>query len=71
VPAVEYLRAQRIRYLLIQDTAKVFQNVDVIVAPTQNGSSLTLGNLTGNPCVVVPTKHYQDTTDFHRKHPAL
>lgn len=54
VPAVEYLRAQRIRYLLIQDTAKVFENVDVIVAPTQAGDSVLLGNLTGNPCVVVP-----------------
>jgi Asp-tRNA(Asn)/Glu-tRNA(Gln) amidotransferase A subunit family amidase len=54
VPAVEYLRAQRIRYLLVQDTAKVFDKFDVIVAPSQSGSSLTLGNLTGNPCVVVP-----------------
>lgn len=54
VPAVEYLRAQRIRQLLIQDTAKVFDGVDVIVAPSQSGSSLLLGNLTGNPCVVVP-----------------
>lgn len=54
VPAVEYLRAQRIRYLLIQDTAKVFERVEVIVAPSQSGSSLLLGNLTGNPCVVVP-----------------
>ena len=54
VPAVEYLRAQRIRYLLIQDTARVFDNVDVIVAPTQTGSSVLLGNLTGNPSVVVP-----------------
>ncbi len=54
VPAVEYLRAQRIRQLLIQDTAKVFDRVDVIVAPSQSGSSLLLGNLTGNPCVVVP-----------------
>jgi len=54
VPAVEYLRAQRIRYLLIQDTAKVFARVDVIVAPSQAGNSLLLGNLTGHPCVVVP-----------------
>ena len=54
VPAVEYIRAQRIRQLLIQDTAKVFEKVDVIVAPSQSGSSLLLGNLTGNPCVVVP-----------------
>lgn len=54
VPAVEFLRAQRIRWLLIQDTAKVFERVDVIVAPSQSGSSLLLGNLTGHPTVVVP-----------------
>ena len=98
VPAVEYLRAQRIRWLLIQDTAKVFERVDVIVAPSQSGSSLLLGNLTGHPTVVVPNgfntngtptsicflgklfgeaemlavaKRFQDTTDFHRKHPPL
>ncbi len=54
VPAVEYLRAQRIRYLLIQETAKVFERVDVIVAPSQAGNSVLLGNLTGHPSVVVP-----------------
>lgn len=54
VPAVEYLRAQRIRWLLIQDTAKVFERVDVIVAPSEAGRSVLLGNLTGHPSVVVP-----------------
>jgi len=54
VPAVEYLRAQRIRWLLIQDTAKVFQKVDLFVAPSQSGRSLLLSNLTGYPSVVVP-----------------
>lgn len=54
VPAVEYLRAQRIRHLLIQDVAKVFEKVDVIIAPSQTGNSLLLGNLTGHPGVVVP-----------------
>ena len=54
VPAVEYLRAQRIRYLLIQDMAKVFEHVDAIVAPSQAGDSMLLGNLTGHPSVVVP-----------------
>jgi Asp-tRNA(Asn)/Glu-tRNA(Gln) amidotransferase A subunit family amidase len=54
VPAVEYLRAQRIRWLLIQDTAKVFQKVDLFVAPSQSGRSLLLSNLTGHPSVVVP-----------------
>ena len=54
VPAVEYLQAQRLRYLLIQDTAKVFDQVDVIVAPSLTGRSLLLSNLTGHPGVVVP-----------------
>jgi Asp-tRNA(Asn)/Glu-tRNA(Gln) amidotransferase A subunit family amidase len=54
VPAVEYLRAQRIRYLLIQETAKVFSRFDVIVAPSDAGDSVLLSNLTGHPSVVVP-----------------
>jgi Asp-tRNA(Asn)/Glu-tRNA(Gln) amidotransferase A subunit family amidase len=54
VPAVEYIQAQRLRYLLIQDTAKVFDKVDVILAPSQAGRSLLLSNLTGHPCVVLP-----------------
>jgi Asp-tRNA(Asn)/Glu-tRNA(Gln) amidotransferase A subunit family amidase len=48
------LRAQRIRWLLIQDTAKVFAKVDLFVAPSQAGRSLLLSNLTGHPSVVVP-----------------
>ena len=54
VPAVEYLQAQRLRYLLIQDTAKVFEKVDLFLAPSLSGRSLLLSNLTGNPGVVVP-----------------
>jgi Asp-tRNA(Asn)/Glu-tRNA(Gln) amidotransferase A subunit family amidase len=54
VPAVEYLQAQRIRYLLIQDTAKVFDKVDLFLAPSLTGRSLLLSNLTGHPCVVLP-----------------
>ncbi len=54
VPAVEYLQAQRIRYLLIQDTAKLFEKVDLFLAPSQTGKSLLLSNLTGHPCVVLP-----------------
>jgi Asp-tRNA(Asn)/Glu-tRNA(Gln) amidotransferase A subunit family amidase len=54
VPAVEYLQAQRLRYLLIQETAKVFEQVDLFLAPSLTGRSSLLGNLTGHPCVVVP-----------------
>ncbi|HVM49600.1 MAG TPA: amidase [Candidatus Acidoferrum sp.] len=54
VPAVEYLQAQRLRYLLIQDTARVFDRVDLFLAPSLSGRSLLVSNLTGNPAVVVP-----------------
>jgi Asp-tRNA(Asn)/Glu-tRNA(Gln) amidotransferase A subunit family amidase len=54
VPAVEYLQAQRLRYLLIQDTARVFDKVDLFLAPSLSGRSLLLSNLTGHPGVVVP-----------------
>ncbi len=54
VPAVEYLRAQRIRWLLIQDMAKAFAPFDAIIAPSGAGLTVLLGNLTGHPCVVVP-----------------
>jgi Asp-tRNA(Asn)/Glu-tRNA(Gln) amidotransferase A subunit family amidase len=53
IPAVEYLQAQRIRFLLIQAVARTFDKVDVIVAPSFS-RGLLLGNLTGHPCVVVP-----------------
>jgi Asp-tRNA(Asn)/Glu-tRNA(Gln) amidotransferase A subunit family amidase len=54
VPAVEFLQAQRVRYLLVQATARVFDKVDLFVAPSLSGRSLLLSNLTGHPCVVVP-----------------
>ncbi|MDQ6632234.1 MAG: amidase family protein, partial [Verrucomicrobiota bacterium] len=53
VPAVEYLQAQRIRYLLIQDMAEMMENIDVYLAPSES-ENLLLTNLTGHPCVVVP-----------------
>jgi Asp-tRNA(Asn)/Glu-tRNA(Gln) amidotransferase A subunit family amidase len=54
VPAVEYLQAQRLRYLLIQDTARIFDKVDLFLAPTLTGRSVLACNLTGHPGVVVP-----------------
>jgi Asp-tRNA(Asn)/Glu-tRNA(Gln) amidotransferase A subunit family amidase len=55
VPAVEFLQAQRIRYLLIQDMAKVFEKVDLFIAPSLGGRTLLISNLTGNPTVVLPS----------------
>jgi len=53
IPAVEYLQAQRVRYLLVQEMAKVMKDIDVYVAPSFS-STLSITNLTGHPCVVVP-----------------
>jgi Asp-tRNA(Asn)/Glu-tRNA(Gln) amidotransferase A subunit family amidase len=52
VPAVEYLRAQRVRTLLMQEMAKVMETVDLYVH-SGYGELLT-SNLTGHPTVVVP-----------------
>jgi Asp-tRNA(Asn)/Glu-tRNA(Gln) amidotransferase A subunit family amidase len=51
VPAVEYIRAQRVRSLLIERFEKFMAGWDVIVIPP--GQLLTTTNLTGNPEVVV------------------
>jgi Asp-tRNA(Asn)/Glu-tRNA(Gln) amidotransferase A subunit family amidase len=55
IPAVEYINACRIRYLLIQEMQKLMQKIDVYLAPSLEGDNLLLTNLTGNPCFVVPT----------------
>lgn len=55
IPAVEYINANRIRYTLIQEMQKLMEKVDIYIAPSWEGNNLLLTNLTGNPCVVVPT----------------
>ena len=53
IPAVEYIRAQRIRTLLLQGMNALFEDVDVFLAPS-NSDSVTMTNLTGHPAVVLP-----------------
>ena len=50
IPAVEYLRAQRIRTMLMREMAKVMEQVDLYVG----GNDLVLCNMTGHPTVVMP-----------------
>jgi Asp-tRNA(Asn)/Glu-tRNA(Gln) amidotransferase A subunit family amidase len=52
-PAVEYIQANRARTLAIREVSKLFDQVDVIVAPT-NGEQLTATNLTGHPALILP-----------------
>jgi Asp-tRNA(Asn)/Glu-tRNA(Gln) amidotransferase A subunit family amidase len=53
IPAVEYIRAQRVRTLLLHQMNAVFENVDVFLAPTSS-DSVTMTNLTGHPAIVLP-----------------
>jgi len=54
IPAVEYIQANRIRSILIEEFNTFIQDYDVIVCPSFGGSQLLMTNLTGHPCVVVP-----------------
>lgn len=54
VTAVEYLRAQRLRSLLIRDMNAMMQNWDVVLIPRMGRTSLMVGNLTGHPVAIVP-----------------
>ena len=51
VPAVEYLRAARVRTLLMRSMAKLMKTVDLYVG---SGQDLVITNLTGHPSVVFP-----------------
>lgn len=53
VPAVEYIQASRARTLLIQQWYDTLKGLDIYIAPAFS-ANLTLTNLTGNPCVVLP-----------------
>ncbi|MBC5992852.1 amidase [Pontibacter cellulosilyticus] len=54
VPAVEYLQAQRVRTLLVQQMQEKLKDIDVYISPSFASNNLVLTNLTGHPCVVVP-----------------
>ncbi|MBB6611438.1 amidase [Pontibacter sp. Tf4] len=55
IPAVEYLQAQRVRTLLVQQMQERMKDIDVYISPSFGSSNLVVTNLTGHPCVVVPT----------------
>jgi Asp-tRNA(Asn)/Glu-tRNA(Gln) amidotransferase A subunit family amidase len=53
IPAVEYIQASRARRLAMDAVTKVFDTVDVIVAPT-GSEQLVITNLTGHPALILP-----------------
>ena len=59
IPAVEYIRAQRVRTLLLHRMNALFDSVDILLAPSQS-DSVTMTNLTGHPAVVMPAGFVDD-----------
>jgi Asp-tRNA(Asn)/Glu-tRNA(Gln) amidotransferase A subunit family amidase len=54
IPAVEYIRAQRARRLLMLEMEALMAKWDVFVSPAPGSLSLLITNLTGHPAVCVP-----------------
>jgi Asp-tRNA(Asn)/Glu-tRNA(Gln) amidotransferase A subunit family amidase len=50
IPAVDYIRAQRVRTLLARQFDAMMSRVDVFVAPPDS-DSVTMTNLTGHPAI--------------------
>jgi Asp-tRNA(Asn)/Glu-tRNA(Gln) amidotransferase A subunit family amidase len=62
IPAVEYINANRIRFLLIQEMQKLMEQVDIYIAPSDEGDNELLTNLSGHPCVVLPNGFSKEGT---------
>ncbi len=62
IPAVEYLRANRIRTLLMAEMERRLEGLDGYLCPSFGGGNLILTNLTGHPQVVVPNGFRPDGT---------
>jgi Asp-tRNA(Asn)/Glu-tRNA(Gln) amidotransferase A subunit family amidase len=54
--AVEYINANRHRYLLMQKVNEAMNSVDALICPTRgSGNQSAITNLTGHPAICVPT----------------
>ncbi|NND33975.1 MAG: amidase [Saprospiraceae bacterium] len=62
IPAVEYIQANRIRSLLMDEFHKLISGYDVIVTPTFEGTQILTTNLTGQPVVTLPHGFAEDGT---------
>ncbi|MBW3544172.1 MAG: amidase [Bacteroidetes bacterium] len=62
IPAVEYIQANRMRRLLMEQMHALMKDYDVVVTPSYGGSQLLITNLTGHPAVVMPAGLNKDGT---------
>lgn len=54
IPAVEYLQANRVRSILIEEINDLFGDFDVIIAPASRSRQVLITNLTGHPALSIP-----------------
>ena len=64
IPAVDYINANRVRSMAIEQWDELFRDIDVIVTPTGAAglSQLVATNLTGHPAVILPNGFRDDGT---------
>jgi Asp-tRNA(Asn)/Glu-tRNA(Gln) amidotransferase A subunit family amidase len=62
IPAVEYIKANRVRTLAMEAMVDIMSEIDVYLAPSFVGPNLLLTNLTGHPSVVLPNGFRSDDT---------
>ena len=55
IPAVDYINANRHRWLLMQKINEFMSQYDVVICPSFAGSQLRITNLTGHPAICMPT----------------
>jgi Asp-tRNA(Asn)/Glu-tRNA(Gln) amidotransferase A subunit family amidase len=54
IPAVEYINAMRLRYLLAKKVDAVISQYDAIICPSFAGNQVAITNLSGHPAIVMP-----------------
>jgi Asp-tRNA(Asn)/Glu-tRNA(Gln) amidotransferase A subunit family amidase len=64
IPAVDYIRANRLRTLLVRDVEAALAPVKAIVHPSFAGSILGMTNLSGHPTFVAPCGFEKDGTPY-------
>jgi Asp-tRNA(Asn)/Glu-tRNA(Gln) amidotransferase A subunit family amidase len=62
IPAVEYIKANRVRTLAMQAMAEIMSEIDAYICPSYGGDNLLLTNLTGHPSVVLPNGFREEGT---------
>jgi Asp-tRNA(Asn)/Glu-tRNA(Gln) amidotransferase A subunit family amidase len=60
IPAVEYINANRHRFLVCQRMNAFMKDYDILIVPSFAGRQLSMTNLTGHPIVVMPSGFNQN-----------